>query len=202
MLVNTLGNLVLVVDTEKIVWEDFDKKKARFAKSSFTYTKDVANYPTATSKQIQARAKKLANLAVRVWSLPEKYNEKIKSLENVHNFDYDDFEIFKGKKPSIISIMNTEKKVTTWKALVFEVVKQLYSLDAAIFRATIQRDAVKKYFSTAAENLRVPEKIDDDVYIECNFDTKNLLRMAARVVENFDDISGMDIKNEIWFTLK
>lgn len=200
--VQTLGNLVLTVADEKIEWETFDAKKVRFIDSKFFYTKDVAKFAGINSKQIQARAKKIANVAVQIWTLPEKFNEQLKNLENVYSLDYDDFEIFKGKKPSTISILNDEKKISSWKDLIIEVLKQLHSLDADTFRLATRADNVSRIFSTTPENLRDVEKIDDDVYMECNLDTPTRLRMLKRIAENFDETSGTNIKDEIWFTLK
>lgn len=201
LLIHTLGNLILTVSDDKIESEDFDTKKIRFTGSKFLYTKEVANYPNMNSKQIQARAKKLANVSIRIWTLPEKYNEKINNLDNVFTL-YSDFEFFTGKKPATISILNVEKQVTTWKALIIEVMKQLYLLDADTFRLATRKDNVSKYFSTTQENLREPYKIDGNIYIESNLSTTFRLQLINRVVENFDKMSGTNIKDEIWFTLK
>ena len=57
LVTQTLGNLVLTADNEKVEWEDFDVKKNRFINSKFFYTRDVAKLANVNSKQILARAK-------------------------------------------------------------------------------------------------------------------------------------------------
>ena len=203
LLVHTLGNLVLTADNEKVEWEDFDVKKNRFINSKFFYTKDVAKCANINSKQIQARAKKLAGVAVQIWTLPEKYNEQIKTFENIYYLDLDsDLEFFTGKKPTTISIMGTVKEVKTWKALAVEVMKKLYELDADTFRFAARADNVSKYFSASFGELREASKIDTDFYFETNRSTIDFLRFLIAFVENFNEMSGTNIKDEIWFTLR
>ena len=201
LLAHTLGNLVLTADNEKVEWEDFETKKLRFAHSKFSCTKDVAKFANVNSKQIQARAKKLANIAVQIWTLPSKYNEQLKTLDNVLTLD-SDFDNCTGKKPAIISIMGVEKQVKTWKDLVIEVMKRLYELDADTFIFAARADNVSKYFSADPENLREASEIDNNFYFETNRSTLNFLRFLKAFVLNFDEMSGTNIKNEIWFTLK
>ena len=199
--VHTLGNLVLTADSEKSEGEEFNAKKKRFTNSKFFYTKEIANFSNINSKQIQARAKKLANIAVQIWTLPEKYNETLKNLENIHNLD-SDFKFFTNTKPATISILNVEKNVSTWKALVIEVMKQLYSLDADNFILSTRVDNVAKYFSTTSENLCEASEIDKNFYVEVHRSTVNFLRFLKAFVKNFDAMSGTNIRDEIWFTLK
>ena len=133
--------------------------------------------------------------------MPEKYNSELKTLENIHNLD-SDFKFFTNTKPATISILNVEKNVSTWKALVIEVMKQLYSLDADTFRLSTRADNVAKYFSTMPENLREASEIDKNFYVEVHRSTVNFLRFLEVFVKNFDEMSGTNIKDEIWFTLK
>lgn len=199
--VHTLGNLILTADAEKSEGAEFDAKKFRFAASNFIYTKDIATYTKMNSKQIQARAKKLANVAVQIWTLPQKYNEKIKPLENVYTLDYD-FGFFTGKKPATISILNVEKNVTTWKALAVEIFKQLNSLDADNFRAAMRADNVARNFSANPNNFYRPREISEGIFVETDKSVISFLRLLKAFVTNFDEMSGTNIKDEIWFTLK
>ena len=201
LLVHTLGNLALTVADDKSESEIFDTKKFRFFNSKFSYTKDVAKFANLNSKQIQARAKKLANIAVQIWTLPSKYNEQPKILDNVLTLD-SDFDKCTGKKPAIISIMGIEKQVKTWKDLVIEVMKRLYELDADTFIFAARADNVSKYFSADPEILYEPRNITDNIYIETNRSAAHLLQIVNYFVKNFDEMSGTNIKNEIWFTLK
>lgn len=197
---HTLGNLVLTVDADKSESDEFDDKKQRFVKSKFVHTKEVASFSKMNSKQIQVRAKKLANIAVNVWALPEKYNDKIKKLENVYNLD-NDFKEFTNTKPATVSILNVERNVKTWKAFVIEVLKQLYALDADNFILATRSDNVARYFSATTSNLRQAAEFENNFYVETNQSSANFLQMINRVVENFDEMAGTNIKNEIWFTL-
>ena len=203
---NTLGNLTLTGYNPELSNSDFKKKKIIYAKSNFFYTKELVNYFDWTSIQIQVRAKKLANAALKVWTLPEKYNIITADVGNVFTLDSDSG-IFTGTKPSIVSISNVETELKNWSDFLREVMKTLYTLDKEIFKKAIQKDNVprsNKLFSNESEKLWSPLKIEEDYYIANKFDfnTETAFKVAKTLVENFDSIGDTNFKEDIWFTLK
>ena len=192
---NTLGNLTLTAYNSELSNSNFDKKKLIYADSGFFYTKELKNFSDWTSIQIQVRAKKLANAALKIWSLPEKYNSIIIENGNVFTLD-SDFRIFTGTKPAKISIANIEQEITTWREFLLEIFKFLYQCDKNIFELVLQKE-------------NVPQRIKEFFSGEINFDaftvpmsTKDILKFAENFVESFDSEGGTNFKYEIWFTLK
>lgn len=203
---NTLGNLTLTAYNSELSNSTFDKKKLIYSDSGFFYTKELKNFSDWTSIQIQVRAKKLANAALKIWNLPEKYNSIIVENGNVFTFD-SDLGIFTGTKPATISIMNVEKEIKTWREFLREIMKTLCTLEKNIFKKIIQNDNVprgRKLFSTEEKNLWRPIKIDENFYVEdsFDFDTETALKISKVLVENFDLEGDTNFKDEIWFTLK
>lgn len=200
----TLGNLILTRSYEKDVGAEFSKKKDKAAKSTFQFTKDLEKYSEWTSRQIQARAKKLANAAVKIWILPEEYQGETVSIETIFNLD-SDFGFFTGKKPDIISIFNVEKKVATWREFLTEFVMQFYTLEPDNFKLAAQiidESRQRKLFSTKASDLLTAFKINENFFVETTSDTVQKLKLMKAIAENFDEISGTNFKDDIWFTLQ
>ena len=171
---HTLGNLTLMVGKYnfQVSNSEFEIKKSEYEKSAFFYTNDLKKYSDWTSIQIQIRAKKLANIALKIWSLPEKYNSSTVDVENIFTLD-SDFGIFTGTRPAKISIANNDKEIKSWYEFLREIMKILYTLDKNIFKQIIQKDNVprgKKLFSTEEINFLRPIKIDETFYVEDAFD--------------------------------
>ena len=192
---HTLGNLTLTGENETLSNSDFDIKKEIYARSNFYYTRALSGYSDWTSRQIQLRAKKLASEAVKIWVLPEEFSLRITNIDDIFNLD-SDFDALVGKEPEILFILGTEIKMPYWNWLLREIVRQLYALDRDIFiQAAKSRQSL---FSTEPKDF----KIDDDFYMKTGFGTKDCLRIAKDLVENFDRLGGTAFKDEISFAIK
>lgn len=193
----TLGNLTLA--ESKVGAKDlFNIKKTRYAQSSFSCTRALTSYSDWTSKQIQARAKRLAVDALKIWTLPDEFNALVQRNENIFSLD-DDFSKLTGKKPATLSIAGNEIQMPTWIGLLRKIVEQLYALDKDTFRRAAQQDNVRKSLFTATPT---DFKIDDGFYMTSKFDTKVCLTFAKILTENFDALGDTNFKSEIWFTLR
>ena len=203
---HTLGNLTLTNYNEKQQNNDFETKQQEYAKSNFYYTKELSAPSDWTSKQIQLRAKKLAGLALKIWTLPAKYNSVIPVIENIFNLDAD-AGTFTGTKLDIVSILGKDKRVTTWSSFLNEITKTFYSIDKDIFKEAASKDNVPYYdflFSEIPINPHKSTKLDKEYYL--NFDmhlSANVcFKVIKAIVENVDLISKTNFKEDIWFTLK
>lgn len=69
--VTRIGNLVLMraTDNSDLQSDSFDEKKKVFADSPYVLTSQVAEAASSGPKEIEARQKTLAELAVKAWSL-------------------------------------------------------------------------------------------------------------------------------------
>lgn len=192
---NTLGNLTLTAYNSELSNSTFDKKKLIYADSGFFYTKELKNFSDWTSIQIQVRAKKLANSALKIWKLLEKYNSTVAENGSVFTLD-SDVKIFTGTKPAVISVANVEKEIKNWREFLIEIMKFLQKQDENIFEQSLQDENVPQ---------RIQEFFSDKKDVD-NFNlpmsTKDLLRFANNFVENFDLTGNTNFKNEIWFTIK
>lgn len=195
---HTLGNLTLTAYNTELGNKEFDIKKEFYSQSNYPGTRALAECSDWTSKQIQARAKKLAAVAVKVWTLPEEFNKALPNKNEMLTLD-SDFDALKGTHPATLSVFGTEMKMPYWNWMLREIVRQLYALDGDTFRRATQRENVpKSLFPTEPTDF----EIDAGFYMDTGFSTKDCLRIAKLLVENFDRIGDTNVKDEIWFTLK
>ena len=193
---NSLGNLILNCNPKKDD-SSFFEKRADSSDSNFYYTKSLKYFLDWTSRQIFNRSKTLAERALQVWEIPAQYAKSISIKINNYNLD-DNFEDCKGKKPASLVIDGEEiPNVKHWYEVLREVLNYLYEKDKKIF---IQ--AAAEYISTNAENFATPMQISGNFYTEIKRDAKTLLNRIKTIVENFDSLSGENIKDSIYFTLK
>lgn len=192
---NSLGNLVLTTDSKRDN-SFLDDKRVKFATSDFYYTRNLKDDSDWNSRRIRFRADTLAGLALKIWILPEKYNPVVPNNSNIFTLD-SDFKTLKGTKPEILSIMKAERKVTTWKEVMQKILSALYETDSETFIKS-----AAEFLSENAGDFRSPMLIGIKFYIESNCDTKNLLEKVKTIVENFDSISGVNFKGDIYFTLR
>ena len=194
----SLGNWLLIEKSDQQRGADFNTKKIFAARSKIFSTRAVSNYSDWTSKQIQVRAKKLAAEALAVWTLPEEFNSFSTNAEEIFNLN-SDFGELTGEKPATLSIDDTEMEMPYWNQMLYEIIRQLYTLDKDTFRRANQSVIDKKsLFSTDLTRFR----LDDDLYMKTGFDTKNCLRYSKILVENFDNLADTNFMEDIWFTLR
>lgn len=201
---HTLGNLTLTAYNSELGNDDFDTKKEIYSQSNFSYTRALSKYPEWTSKQIQIRAQKLSDIAIKTWKLPEEFNLRFVNPGDILNLD-SDFGALTGTKPASVLIFETEIKISNWINFVREVVKQLYTLDEDIFRQATQKENLprkKKLFSIEPQNLQKPFKVDENFYLENRLSTEECLKIVKALAENFDRLAGTTFREDIYFTIR
>ena len=194
-----MGNLTLTGENQTLGNADFDTKQEIYSRSNFFYTRALADYSEWTSKQIQARAKRLANEAIKIWTLPDEFNSSSSDAEKTFDLD-SDFSAFKHKRPAKLFIFGAEINMPYWNHMLREIVRQLYALDNDIFRRATQINKVREgLFRTTPTEF----KIDDGFYMSTKrLDAKVCLASAKVLTENFDELGGTNFKYDIWFTLR
>ncbi|MBE8950637.1 MAG: DUF262 domain-containing protein [Quinella sp. 3Q1] len=195
MFLHTLGNLTLTAYNSELSNADFDAKKKIYEQSNFSYTRALNKYDEWTSKQIQSRAKRLAEAAIKIWILPEEFNSRSINLGDTFNLD-SDFGALKGTHPATLTIFSAEMKMPYWNHMLREIVRQLYALDRDTFRQAAA--ARKNLFTTEPTDF----KLDENFYMYTGFSTEDCLRIAKSLAEKFDSLGGTNFKEEISFTLR
>ena len=200
MLANALGNLVLIANPNKPA-AAFSEKRAAYANSKFSYTKELTKLTDWTSRHIRHRTEFFARFALKIWILPEEYQPAV--LVDRKTYDLDsDFGELTNTYPESLTIADKKIQLDSWIDLLRKISKELYTLDRETFKQAVHDAGREKIFSASSEKFPNSFYIDENYYLDSRFGTKKILQIVKELVENFDRLAGTNFKDEIEFTRK
>jgi uncharacterized protein with ParB-like and HNH nuclease domain/predicted transport protein len=83
--IHKLGNLTLTKYNAEASNAEFQKKKKLYTKSGYAITRELANYNDWSSHEIKLRSASMAQDALKLWPLPDQYNQEMQS--NICQYD-------------------------------------------------------------------------------------------------------------------
>ncbi len=200
--IHTIGNLTISGYNSELSNKNFSEKKDIYKDSNISLCRSICDYEKWNDESIKKRAKYLYKIALNIWVLPEKYNQ-IK--ENSSIIDYSiPYNIqsninITGEKPKQLIIMGVEYSITTWKDMLRILCRELYDLDNTVLYNLIKHNDFvsreNRIFSNNSENLRVPYKIADGLYIETNLSALYILNYCKIICNHYQ------ISDDIYFML-
>ena len=199
--INTIGNLTLTGYNPELSNKNFELKKRYYEESNIKMSREIANYDKWKDTEIKDRAEQLFEKAKRIWKLPQGYdNKNIDNLEYGKNYLLGSNINITGKKPSKLIISGKEYSIKSWKELIEKLCLELYELEPRILRELIYNPSFKgkekDIVTQNKEKLRVPVKIDEDLYIESNLNSNAILNYANMIATEYE------LEEEIFFVLK
>ena len=199
--INTIGNLTLTGYNPELSNKNFELKKRYYEESNIKMSREIANYDKWKDTEIKDRAEQLFEKAKRIWKLPQGYdNKNIDNLEYGKNYLLGSNINITGKKPSKLIISGKEYSIKSWKELIEKLCLELYELEPRILRELIYNPSFKgkekDIVTQNKEKLRVPVKIDEDLYIESNLNSNAILNYANMIATEYE------LEEEIFFVLR
>ena len=199
--INTIGNLTLTGYNPELSNKNFELKKRYYEESNIKMSREIANYDKWKDTEIKDRAEQLFEKAKRIWKLPQGYdNKNIDNLEYGKNYLLGSNINITGKKPSKLIISGKEYSIKSWKELIEKLCLKLYELEPRILRELIYNPSFKgkekDIVTQNKEKLRVPVKIDEDLYIESNLNSNAILNYANMIATEYE------LEEEIFFVLR
>lgn len=190
--IHTIGNLTLTgynsEYSNKLFIEKRDMEKG-FKDSRLHLNADLAKLEKWDEEEIVKRAEKLTSKALEIWNMPEtKYKEED---EYISAYDLSDTETsFIGEKIKSFRFDNHVYDVNSWKEFCENIARFLYDLDKIPFIELVKRTGENseenaKRFSSNPKELRRPTKIDDDIYIETNYNTDAMLNSIRYIADAY-----------------
>ena len=198
---NTIGNLTITGYNSELSNKSFKVKKERYKDSNIKICREIAKYDNWREIEIKNRAEKLFEKAKKFWKVPQGYDDKnIDDLEYGKNYLLGSDINITGKKPSKLIILENEYSVKSWKELLEKLCIELYEIEPQLLKELIYNPSFKgKEKDIVAQNkekLRVPLKIDEDLYIESNLNSNAILNYANMIATEYE------LEEEVFFTLK
>lgn len=207
--IHKLGNLTLTKVNSKLSNKIFSKKKEEYEESNYKLTRQLSRYNNWTSKEIQMRTRELADLALKIWGLPERYNLEVPDSSDTFASLDDDINSFIGTRPEMVSFENDCINCNNWITVSNFIITKLYSLDKEIFKSLAVTSFNRKntIFSSNKNNLKNPEMLDSDLYFDISTykNTKNLLNTLLFIIDTFEAETNMaygDISSKVELILR
>lgn len=204
--IHKIGNLTLTKENSKLSNHIFKEKQSEYRKSNYSYTRDLESYSKWTTSEIVKRTRRLAETAIKVWPLLDKYNYEQKA-NDFYNFT-DDFYIFTGTKPLYIKINNNDKiYVSSWNEFVQQLIAILYTLNSDIMRDLVNSDSaynIKRLISDTNEDYEKYHKLSTFYVNErTGKSTLDILNLCKFIIQYYEQHGGYtDLSTNITFGIR
>lgn len=199
---HTIGNLTISGYNSELSNKSFVDKKKIFKTSNISICRNICDYDIWNAEKIRARATVLFNTALKIWSLPDKYNNQ-KEQANVIDYTtpYSILTEIKitGEKPKQLILMDAEYSLSTWKELIITLCKKLYDLDSTILLNLIKHKDFtgrERYIiNDSNESMNSPYKIGEGIFIETNLSALEILNYCRMICNHYQ------ISNDVYYML-
>lgn len=180
--VNRIGNLSLTAYNAEMSNKLYEEKKAHIDFSRLTlnkYFEDIDSWRNEDT--INKRSNVLAELALNLWPYP--HVRDIDDIATASHFLLDDepYE-YTGTNPAGIQIGNDNIISSSWTELYIEVIKYLYKNHGELVLALLSKkssDSERDFISLNQGDLRAPQKITEEYYIETNCSTEKKIKVLC-----------------------
>lgn len=198
-----LGNLALTNYNGELSNKSFADKKPIYEESKYHYTKHIADYEQWQLAEINDRSHKLAEAALKIWQLPEKYQNIKATPHSRHSLDEDTAQ-FAHTKPSTLFIGENEYSITNWSNIIPTICKFLENEDKNAFMEIARPDRISAFGIEDDEHKYSDNPnfthLDGNLYIRY-MSSARILNTAKKISIEFDKIAGTDFTSTIQFSL-
>lgn len=166
-----LANLTLTAYNSKYSDSSFEDKKNMkngFIDSGFKLNKFIACQEEWKEPQLIKRQELLIKECIDTWKFPENKFEP--ELIEYQRYSIDNEFDFTGTSPLSYSFLGADKKVTSWKEMIADVVSQLHKINKSVIYKIIENKTdLSGWFISEDKTGWV--NIDENIYIWLNNDT-------------------------------
>ena len=198
-IIHTLGNLTLTGYNSELSNDMFEQKKDIYKDSNYTITKNLSKYNQWTSKEISDRGVELANIALKIWSLPAQYETKRVDTGVTYSLD-SDFSIFAGKKPNEFMLNDKTYMLNSWRDMIFTTFNIIWQynhdafyeiMESNPFAGRVTYENITETTKDIKPCLKLPPK-----------DTEDVLRWVKSAIELCDRYYKTNLAEGFAFTIK
>ena len=197
--VDTIGNLTLTAYNSELQNKPFEEKKDIYIQSKLYLSSNLINYSEWNESEILNRAELLSQRALEVWEEPKtEYVEK--EDENLI-YDLSDTDIsFMNTKIVAFKLFDKEYEVSSWKEFEEKIITFLYDLDRVPLQKLVEKYSIEneyngKKFSKNKKDLRKAFQVEENIYVEQNYNADALVDLIRLIVEAYGlDLGEVEIK--------
>lgn len=198
-----LGNLALTNDNQHMSNDPFATKKESYEKSTLFHTRELTKFDNWTSAEINDRSEKLANEALKIWRLPEQYQN---NEETFYHLPEKKSKAFNFRKPKILMIHEEKFKLYAWSEMLPKVCEVLFQDNGTVLKDMAREGRFRVLKLESALNPDKEKKffklVNDEIYVRVDLSTSNILDFTRRIAKAFDEKAGTDYADQITFTIR
>lgn len=185
---DTIGNLTITKYNSEISNKSFEDKKDIYKISNIKLTRDLANFDKWDKDSITDRANSLFEIVNKIWMLPVDNYTSVSQENLIPGEEYSiiDNVNVTGYKPSAIIIDSERISISSWKEFLIEICKFLLDFDKELFYSLLENKNFKKLISNNMNNIRRPEQLTKNLYIETNLSANDILNYARLLTEEYN----------------
>lgn len=193
--IHRAGNLALVSANSEISNAAFDQKKRYYQETNFYFTRRLCEYARWNTAEIDRRSNEMADIALKVWSCPKKYQTHIRFqsvglLEGEYGLS-DDFSLFTFAKPEMIIISGEEIPVTGWRQIIIAVCDFLNRTDPDMLHMAVRPGKIgmtryREDILALGYDLNMYTEISHGIYTRTAKSAYDTLVAVSRILESFD----------------
>lgn len=177
------------------------KKKRIYQESNIYINKELSKIDEWNEIEIIKRSEWLINEICSIWQCPDTISLNENETDTRTEFDIMDEVDVTGRTPCQIEICGGTIPVDSWRSFLKNICMQMYEYDSQIFRSLIRhkdfKGRSKRIINDTCDNMRVPQKIAEGIYLEMNLSANEALNYAKLVVDKYEGI-----ENECSYKLK
>lgn len=185
-----LGNLTLTGYNSELSNECFAEKKKIYDESNIYINKQLLALDEWGEKEINDRTDWLTKQISLIWKCPNIINVSDNYIDTRTEFDISEEVDVTGRTPYELEICGGKISIDSWRAFFRQICSQMYEYDAQVFRGLLRhkdfKGKSKRIICDTDENMRVPYKIADGIFIEMNLSANEALNYAKLVIEKFE----------------
>lgn len=190
--INCIGNLTLTGYNSEISNKSFEEKKNIYKKSNIYINKRLADFDAWGEAEIIKRSEWLINEICSIWKCPDIITSEEVCIDTRTEFDITDEADVTGRTPCELEICGEIFSVDSWRSFFKSVCMKMYEYDAQIFRSLVRhkdfKGRSKRIIGESSDNMRVPQKIAEDVYLEMNLSANEALNYAKLVIDKYEGV--------------
>lgn len=153
--IHRIGNLTLTKMNSEASNDPFNKKKLVYEKSGYLITREIGKKADWNSKEIRVRSASMAQEALTLWPLPERYSEEGDSIWNSTSMSDETEDLFNQLRET----------VRNYDASIYEEPKKMYinylRNKKVIFSIVPAQDLLRVTFNTTREKLVPSDPLED-----------------------------------------
>jgi len=199
--IHCIGNLTITGYNPEMSNNSFEEKKKIYEKSNIYISKAIAKAECWNEEEIIKRSDWLIKQICSIWKCPDIIVSGEPEIDTRTEFDITDEVDVTGRTPCEIEICGGMIQVDSWRSFLKNICMQMYEYDAQIFRSLIRhkdfKGRSKRIINDTDDNMRVPQKIAEGIYLEMNLSANEALNYAKLVIDKYEGL-----ENECSYKLK